>query len=141
MQLCFDALDSLFPFIFKCVYVFRHTERERKPDGSNDGWVKWEQTFRTTWMKSLGLCGLRPCSWRVHASKEDAWATISTLFPTGGGGPGRMEQTTKFSCTGSTKSSRCFCRGVSHQCFCSLTGCLWSPGSSGSCSSRTVRTR
>ncbi len=40
-----------------------------------------EQTFRTTWMKSLVLCGLRPCSWRVQASKEDAWATISTLFP------------------------------------------------------------
>lgn len=33
-------------------------------------------------MKSLGFCGLRPCSWRVQASKEDACATISTLFPT-----------------------------------------------------------
>lgn len=52
---------------------------------------KWEQTFRTTWMKSLGLCGLRPCSCRVQASKEDAWATISTLFPMKSGKPGRMQ--------------------------------------------------
>lgn len=87
-------------------------EELRTPDGSNDGWMDRkvgctkgkkkshgpdlkktcsEQTFRTTWMKSLALCGLRPCSWRVQASKEEAWATISTLFPTESGNPGRMQ--------------------------------------------------
>lgn len=49
--------------------------------------VTSERTFRTIWTKSLGLSGLRPCSWRVQASKEDAWATISTLFPTRGRKP------------------------------------------------------
>lgn len=49
--------------------------------------VMTEPTFRTIWMKSLGVSGLRPCSWRVQASKEDAWATISTLFPTRGRKP------------------------------------------------------
>lgn len=51
-----------------------------------------EQTFRTTWMKSLVFCGPRPCSWRVQASKEEAWATISTLFPKESGNPGRMQR-------------------------------------------------
>lgn len=83
----------------------------REPYGSNNGWTEkrdvWKgkkknetrflevffaPTFRTTWMKSLALCGLRPCSWRVHASKEEAWATISTLFPTQSGNPGRMQR-------------------------------------------------
>lgn len=38
-------------------------------------------TFRTTWTKSLEFCGLRPCIWRVQASREEAWATIRTVFP------------------------------------------------------------
>lgn len=78
----------------------------RKPDESNNRWTEWEQTFRTTWMKSLGLCGLRPCSCRVQASKEDAWATISTLCPvsrrgkTQAGSNISSGQTMKFTSTG-----------------------------------------
>ena len=41
-------------------------------------------TFRTTCTKSLEFWGLRPCICRVHASREDAWATISTVFPVRG---------------------------------------------------------
>lgn len=131
-------------------------EEPRKPDGSNNGWMMGrekvgldqteicsEQTFRTTWTKSLALCGLRPCSWRVQASKEDAWATISTLFPTQSGNRGRMQhqqwtnKKVKSSPTWLNSLSCCF----SYQCFCSLTGYLWSLGSSGSCSSRRIQTQ
>lgn len=38
-------------------------------------------TFRTTWTKSLEFWGLRPCIWRVQASREEAWATNRTVFP------------------------------------------------------------
>lgn len=56
--------------------------------------ILMDGTFRTTWTKSLGLSGLRPCSWRVQASRDDAWATISTLFPTKGGSMDRIQDQT-----------------------------------------------
>lgn len=37
--------------------------------------------FRTICTKSLEFCGDKPWSWQVHASREDAWATIRMLFP------------------------------------------------------------
>lgn len=105
-------------------------------------------------MKSLGLCGLRPCSCRVQASKEDAWATISTLCPADGEeGVGRRSSDRKqhrprtntevhlHRADRAKTASRCCAERLSHRCSCSPTGYLWSLGSCGSCSSRKVRTQ
>lgn len=104
-------------------------------------------------MKSLGLCGLRPCSCRVQASKEDAWATISTLCPADGEeGVGRRSSDRKqhrprtntevhLHRATAPKLLPDAAPSVSHRCSCSPTGYLWSLGSCGLCSSRKVRTQ
>lgn len=89
------------------------------------------RTFRTTWTKSLGERGRRPCSWRVQASRDAAWATISTLFPTKGGSKERsQDQTMRPSFFQMLRRRPPL-----------PTGCLGSPGNSGSCNSHRARTQ
>lgn len=133
-----------------------HGNVQQKLDSQRRNFRKSEQesgrqTFRTTWMKSFGLCGLRPCSCRVQASKEDAWATISTLCPADGeegvgrSSSGRKQHRPRTSTevhlhrATAPKLFPDAAQSVSHQCSCSPSGYLWSLGSCGSCSSRKVR--
>jgi len=67
-----------------------HNIVQDRPRRQREKQLKWRmltQTFRTTWTKSLEFWGLSPCIWRVQASREEAWATISTVSP----GPGETE--------------------------------------------------
>ena len=59
----------------------RHKEEEWTENEWSTVGKSSTPTFRTTWTKSLEFCGVRPWIWRVQASREEAWATIRTVFP------------------------------------------------------------